>query len=46
MNHGAGRQKAQANTQALAAAWIDQWQQEHPDTERIDVPGAQWALPL
>lgn len=45
-NHGAGLQKASANTQAMALAWIEHWKQEHPDTERVDVPGAQLALPI
>ena len=46
MNHGKGRQKAEANTRALAETWIEKWKEQHPDTQYFNMPAAQLALPL
>jgi len=37
VNHGAGKQRAAANTQQMAEQWIESWQTDHPEAERFFV---------
>lgn len=46
MNHGAGRERAEANTSEMAEVWVAEWKKQHSDTTRFDVPAAQLALPI
>jgi len=36
VNHGVGRQKAEANTAQMAGKLLERWQAEHPDTQRME----------
>lgn len=38
MNHGVGKQQAEKNTRELAESWTEDWQRQHPDTERFEIP--------
>lgn len=44
MNHGVGQKQAENNTIELAEQWIERWKDEHPETQRFDVPARQLRL--
>jgi hypothetical protein len=44
-NHGAGFAQAMDNTREMFESWLEDWEAQHPDTIRFEVPAIQPVQP-